>query len=145
MVSRAAKQHCLPHAREKGYIRNRSPKGTDASMAQEYALINGAMAPFFTPNTIVPPATDGPIPQTPIGNQQTFQLIVAGVNSVSATIQVIVSNDRVNWTNYFDPFTVSGTSKVSAGFGGSQNWKYFSAYLTAISGTAASATLLMNG
>ena len=110
-----------------------------------YSLINGASAAFSTPNTIVPPRTDGPIPQPVIAPQQTFQLMVKGLGAVSATVQPLVSNDRVNWSNYGDPVTVSGTTKAVAGFGMSQNWEYYSALLTSISGTAAQASLVMNG
>lgn len=110
-----------------------------------YTLINGAMAPFFTPNTIVPPRADGPIPQAVIAPQQTFQLTVQGLGAVSATVQPLASNDGVNWSNYGDPVTATGTTKATRGFGGSQNWKFYSAQLTAISGTAAQASLVMNG
>ena len=110
-----------------------------------YPLINGATAPFSTPNTIVPPRTDGPIPQLVIAPQQTFQLTVLGLGAVSATVQPMVSNDRVNWSNYGDPVTVAGTTKATAGFGMNQNWEYYSALLTAISGVGAQASLVMNG
>lgn len=110
-----------------------------------YVLINAAAVPFFTPNTIVPALADGPIIPAQIAPQQTFQLTVKGVGSISATVQLAVSNDGVNWSNYGDPVTASGTTKASAGFGGAQNWKFYSAYLTAISGTAAQATLILNG
>lgn len=110
-----------------------------------YTLINAAAAAFFTPNTVVPATPDGPIPPQQIAPQQTFQVTVKGTGAVSATVQPVVSNDGVNWSNYGDPVTVSGTTRAVAGFGGAQNWKFYSAYLTAISGTAAQATLVMNG
>lgn len=110
-----------------------------------YVLINAAAVPFFTPNTIVPALADGPIPQPVIAPNQTFQLTVKGVGAVSATAQPVVSNDGVTWSNYGDPVTVSGSTKASVGFGGNQNWKYYSAFLTALSGAAAQATLVMNG
>lgn len=113
-------------------------------MAQ-YILINGASIPFSTPNTIVPPSTDGPIPPIAIAPQQTFQITVQGNGAVSATVQPIVSNDRINWSPYGDPVLVAGVTRATAGFGGSQNWQFYSAYLTAITGLQARATLVMNG
>jgi hypothetical protein len=110
-----------------------------------YTLINAASVPFFTPNTRVPPIPDSPIQPTPIAPQQTFQLTVTGSGAVSATVQPVVSNDGVNWSSYGDPFTATGTTKASQIAGGAQNWKFYSAYLTAISGTGAKATLILNG
>lgn len=109
-----------------------------------YILLNAA-APFFTPNTIVPVLTDGPIPQVMVAPEQTFQLTVSGTGPVSATAQVVVSNDRINWFPYGDPVTASGTTKATTGWGGAQNWEAYSAYLTALSGTGAQARLVMNG
>ena len=71
--------------------------------------------------------------------------VLIGLGAVSATVQPLVSNDRVNWSNYGDPVTAAGTTKVTAGFGMSQNWEYYSALLTAISGVGAQASLVMNG
>lgn len=112
-----------------------------------YVLINGQTQTFLNPQIIVPVNTDGPIPQNVIAPEQSFQLTVTGNPgvTVSATAQVVASNDRVNWTPYFDPVSVTGQTTATAGWGGSQNWKYFSAYLTAISGLGAKATLTMNG
>lgn len=112
-----------------------------------YTLINGATRAFFTFNTIIPPVTDGPIPQPQISSSQSFQLILTGQagHNVSATAQVYSSNDGLNWSKYFDPITAMGVGSAIAGWGGSQNWKYFSAQLTSISGSQAQATLTMNG
>lgn len=110
-----------------------------------YVLINRATAAFSTPNVIIPPPTDGPIPQTTIAPTQTFQLTITGNGSISATVQPLVSNDGISWSPYGDPVSLSGVTKASVGFGGSQNWKYYSALLPAISGISAQATLVMNG
>jgi len=112
-----------------------------------YTLINQVAVPFFLPVTIIPPITDGPIPQNVISPSQGFQLTVKGNSgvAVSASAQVVVSNDGKIWANYFpDAISVSGTTEASAAFGGSGNWKYFSAYLSDISGLGAKATLTMN-
>lgn len=82
--------------------------------------------------------------------QQSFQLDVVGVGAVSATAQLLVSNDDgpdpslYNWTPYNDPFTAAGTNSGNNIQGGTQCWKNFAAYLTAISGTNASAILRMS-
>lgn len=112
-----------------------------------YVLFHRAQVPFFDAGVIVPLPTDGPIPQVVIAPEQTFQFTVVGQPgaSISATCQIVVSTNGKNWIPYFDPVTVSGISLASAGFGGSQNWPYYSSYLTAISGTNARATLEMNG
>lgn len=115
-----------------------------------YTLINEAMVSFIVPVTIAPQPSDGPIPLPVVKPEQSFQLTVHGNPGValSATCQLYVSNDDgafKNWAPYFDPVTVSGTGRATAGFGGSQFWKYFSATLPAISGTGAKASLVMNG
>jgi hypothetical protein len=78
-------------------------------------------------------------------NNQTFQLIVLGTaGNVSATAQLIVSNDGVNWINLATVAATSGASPNSAGQTGTAVWNWYSAYITAISGTGASATVIMN-
>lgn len=82
--------------------------------------------------------------------QQAFQLDVVGVGAVSASAQIVVSNDDgpdpslYNWTAYNDPITAAGTDNASNIQAGTQCWKNFGAYITAISGTNASATLRMS-
>ncbi len=110
-----------------------------------YTLINGATAAFGDQRIVVPATPTGPIPKQAISPSQTFQLNVSGTGTVSATVQLWVSNDGKNWATYMDPLTVTGTSPVTAGWGGTQGWAYFSATLPAITGTGASASLTMNG
>lgn len=115
-----------------------------------YVLINGATQAFINPVTIVPYPADGPIPQPVIADEQTFQLTATANpgQAVSANVQVLASNDdgsHKNWVNLFDPISVSGTTSVTAGFGGSQNWKYYSAILLSLTGVGAKAFLTMNG
>lgn len=115
-----------------------------------YVLINGATQAFFNPVTVIPPNTDGPIPQPVIAEEQTFQLTVTANpgQAFAASVQVLVSNDdgsHKNWANLFDPISVTGTTSGTAGFGGSQNWKYYSAILLSLTGLGAKAFLTMNG
>lgn len=74
--------------------------------------------------------------------QQTFVLTVTGTGALSATAQVMVSNDGDNWLNYGAPITA--TNGVPAAQTGNQVWEYFGAVLTAISGTNAGAKLVMS-
>jgi hypothetical protein len=91
----------------------------------------------------------GPTNPTSPPAEQTFQLVVAGVGAVSASAQILVSNDtgddpsQYNWLPYGDPIAAAGTNNGQASSAGSQAWRHFGAYLTAISGTNASATLRM--
>lgn len=95
---------------------------------------------------VTPPGPNNPNmpPQT-----QAFQLTVSGVGAVSATAQIIVSNDsggdpsQYDWVNYGDPVSASGTTVGIYPSGGNQPWRHYGAYLTAISGTNAAATLRM--
>lgn len=103
--------------------------------------------------TVTQPITLPPIPAVkPWGPtnpnspplEQAFQFVVTGVGAVSATAQVYVSNDEVNWTPYGDAITAAGTNVGQQVQGGTQPWKHFGAYLTAISGTGATASLKMS-
>lgn len=78
--------------------------------------------------------------------EQTFHLKIVGTaGNVSGTAQVVVSNDGLDWIPYGDPIAAPSTYLTAhASFGGTQSWKYFGAYLTAIAGTGAKATLRMN-
>lgn len=78
--------------------------------------------------------------------EQTFHLVIAGTaGNVSGTAQVVVSNDGVNWVNYGDAIAAASTYLTAqASFAGTQAWRYFGAYLTAISGTGAKASLKMS-
>jgi hypothetical protein len=111
-----------------------------------YILFRNVGTPFFKTETIIPPTPDGPVPPLVIGPQQTFQFTVNSPNSValSATTQVVVSNDGINWATNGSPVTVTGTKSATTGFSSVGNWKYFAAYLTAISGLGALATLIMD-
>ena len=76
-------------------------------------------------------------------SSQGFQFNVTGTGAISATIQVIASNDGVNWFPYGAAQTVSGTTAATGAATGSAFVRYVSAYVTAISGTNAMADCLM--
>lgn len=75
---------------------------------------------------------------------QSFQLTVKGTGAVSATAQVYGSNDKVNWVPYGAAITSSGTGTGTNAQGGTTPYAFFGALLTAITGTGATATLVMN-
>lgn len=75
---------------------------------------------------------------------QAFQLVVSGIGTVSATVQVLASNDGTNWVDYGDAVTATGTITGQAAWAGNQPFRHYAAILTAISGTGAAATLRMS-
>jgi hypothetical protein len=82
---------------------------------------------------------------------QSFVLTVTSQTQAatpSATVQLVGSNDNVNWVNYGAPLTATGTvsataNSFSAATSGTTPYRHFGAYLTAISGTGASCVLVM--
>lgn len=75
-----------------------------------------------------------------------FQIVVKGGGSVSATAQIVVSNDGINWTNLTTVVANSATN-ISTGINNNANapYAYVGAYISAISGTGASATCTVCG
>lgn len=71
-----------------------------------------------------------------------IQASVAGTGAISATVAIDVSNDNTNWINA-GTITLSGTTSATDGFTTDSPWKYIRARVTAISGTGATATVLM--
>lgn len=86
---------------------------------------------------------DPNLPITP-PEKQFFQLTVAGTGAVSATAQIVGSNDGVNWVPYMQVTAGSGTSPQTGGASGTVPYPFYNAYLTAIAGTSAKATLTMS-
>ena len=126
-----------------------------------YVLLSGVTAQQGAPGT-----TEGGAPGSnlPTGSQaasvgssgagalaqvpaaQTFHCIVRGTSgSVSATVQPLCSNDGINWLNYGAAIAItSGATPQQGSAIGAGCWAYFSAYVTAISGTGANVACLMN-
>lgn len=86
---------------------------------------------------------DASIAVTP-PERQFFQLNVSGIGTVSATAQVVGSNDGVHWINYMQVSAGSGSSPQAGGAAGQTPYAYYGAYLLSISGTSARASLTMN-
>lgn len=121
-------------------------------MSKYDLLVNATVTAVLTPpkpqfQAVKPPGTNNPnLPP----QQQTFEVEVAGVGAVSASAQIVVSNDNgpdpslYNWVNYGDAIAAAGTNVGLGIGGGSQPWRAYGAYLTAISGTNAAATVRMS-
>lgn len=94
-------------------------------------------------NQIVMPQTT---PSNNPSQTQGFQLTVKGTGSVSATAHIVASNDGINWGDTGVTVTASASTSISIGLAGSQNtpFNYFGAYISAISGTGARASLTMS-
>jgi len=75
---------------------------------------------------------------------QTIQAIVQGSGAITATVQPIVSNDGINWIAYGSGIAITGTAPQTGSYVGTANWKYYSAYLSAVTGTTSGTTVLMN-
>lgn len=78
---------------------------------------------------------------------QTFQVVVIGPSpgqACSGTVQLITSNDGINWSNYGTALTATSGASPNIQTGtGAQAWAYFSAYVTAISANS-TVTCIMN-
>ena len=75
----------------------------------------------------------------------TFQAVVVGTGAVTATVTIEVSNDALYaLSTVAGTITLSGTTSNSDGFTTTDApWKYVRANVTAVSGTAATVTVLM--
>ena len=110
-----------------------------------YNLLTNQKVTQSAPPPVVPVDPWGTVLGVTNPLSQTFQLVITGsAGNVSGTVQIVVSNDGVNWQNYGDPMVAaSGYLTAQAQFTGTQPWTWFGAILTAISGTNAVANLIM--
>lgn len=84
--------------------------------------------------------------QAPINPQtQTFHVVAtASSGNVSATVQVYASNDGVNWTAYGSPITIaSGATPQQGVANGAAPWQFYTALVSALSGTNAQVVVTM--
>lgn len=100
---------------------------------------NGNQPNFiFSPSN--PAGTNSP------AESQGFQLVVQGNSgqAVSATAQIVASNDGIHWSNLVTVTAASATT-VSSGIAANSNapYLYYGAYITAITGTGALASVTM--
>jgi hypothetical protein len=78
-----------------------------------------------------------------IGANRAFQAIVSGTGAVTATVNVEVSLDGVNFLIQ-STIILSGTTSATDGFASFAQWQYVRGNVTAISGTGAAVTLYMS-
>ncbi len=95
-------------------------------------------------NPIVPmPASEAGAGTPPVTH--VFVLTVTGSGNVSATAQPVGSNDGVNFVNYGSPIVAASLQTVSSQAQvGNSPFAYLSAFVSAISGTNASATVTVS-
>lgn len=79
---------------------------------------------------------------------QVFQVNVDAASpgvTVSATVQILASNDGFHWIGYGSPITVaSGPAPGMGSLAQTSMFGFYSAYLQAVSGTGAKVATLMN-
>ena len=101
-----------------------------------------------TTTTTVPQYIAPAPPQTVAPPEQSLQVNVTGTGAVSASVQVLASNDGQNWINYGSVITVAGTTSagqfVTGGGTGNTTYAQFAAIITAISGTNAAVTVTLS-
>ena len=74
----------------------------------------------------------------------TFQGIVTGSGAVTGTFTIQGSNDGITWcSTVLGTITLTGTAPVSDGFTTDAPWKYVRAVIASLTGTGATAQVLM--
>lgn len=102
--------------------------------------------PLSYPNQLVAPGSANN-PNSPAGTHS-FVLVVSGIGNCSATAQIVGSNDGVTFVNYGGPITAAGATvdltPATQQANGQTPYDFIGAYVTAISGTRAAATLQLS-
>lgn len=111
------------------------------NLCQGISALQGAGVIGTSTNPIISaPASESGSGSPP--SVQAFVLLVTGSGSVSATAQIVGSNDGVNFVNYGAAIVASAATTVSAqGQGGIVPYQFYAAYITAISGGGAVASV----
>ena len=79
------------------------------------------------------------------GSNQGFQVTVTGSGNVSCTIQPVASNDGINWVNNGSTIAAGSAANVSSAIGQTTVTNaYVGAFVTAITGTNASANITVS-
>lgn len=102
---------------------------------------NGVATPAI--NQVVQPLTTSANNPT---QSQGFEIVVKGSGNVSATATIVGSNDGINWSSTGVTVAATSATNISTGLSSSQNtpYAYFGAYISAISGTGAKASVTMS-
>lgn len=79
-------------------------------------------------------------------NYHSFQAVGStSASTGAATVLIQVSNDGTNYITLATITLTLGTSATSDGFAVTNNWEYYRANLSAISGTGATVSVYMKG
>lgn len=108
-----------------------------------YQLLKDQKTTITTPpsNLVVSP-TQGQLNQP--SSYQAITAKVTGTGAVSATVQPVVSNDLVNWSNFGSAISLSGTNTANGNASLQGSFTYWGAIVTAISGTGAAVDCLLS-
>lgn len=110
-------------------------------LAQNVAAVQTVPVAVGVANPIVKPSGLGNTPPTP----QTFVLTVQGNGAVSASAQILGSNDGINFVAYGAVIAASSDTTISSQAQvGTACYDQYAAIITAISGTNARATVTMS-
>lgn len=107
-------------------------------MGMNVQLTNGRVRNMFGPDDtpVTTNATGTWIPK--VGPYTTYQAVITGTGTVSATVTIQVSNDGVNPVNTSaGVITLSGSSGFSDGFTTAAPWGWHRAVVSSITGTSA--------
>lgn len=113
-----------------------------------YHLLDNATAvtsPAIPQRSPVAAPTTGQIGQPSSYQAVTVTVTAPASAAISATVQLMVSNDAVNWSNYGTAMTANGTGTAFTVNQSLQaSFTYWGAIVTAISGTGAAVTCFMS-
>jgi hypothetical protein len=113
-----------------------------------YHLLDNVTAitsPAIPKNSPLAQPTTGQIGQPSSYQAVTVTVTAPSSNAISATVQLMVSNDGVNWSNYGTAITASGTGTAFTVNQSLQaSFAFWGAIVTAISGTGAAVTCLLS-
>lgn len=105
-------------------------------------VLNSAQTATGQGQTVQP----GPVGNIPSPPYQTVQVVASTTTgNVSATVQVLGSNDGVNWSSLGTAVTIaSGVSPQIGSVVLNSTYKFYAANVTAITGTGSAVTTLMS-
>jgi hypothetical protein len=119
--------------------------GVTAAQVSPVGVLGGGRIPSGSQAVFIQGGGGGQL--SPAVNQ-VFEVTVASNNNSgapTATVQPIVSNDGINWQNYGSAITITGGPSPNSGnASGSAPWPFYSAVVTALSGTGAAVSCTMN-
>ena len=95
---------------------------------------------MFLLNNVTAPVTGTSVRVNVV--DRTFQAIATGAGAITASVNIEVSNDGINFL-VLGTISLSGTNTATDGLASSAKWNYVRATLTAITGTSAQVSTIM--